>query len=1116
MSSMHAFPRLRRAVTALCGSLLLSLPLSAQVTSADVLGTVTDASGAVVPGAKVRLTNIGTHVTQMTASNSAGDYVFSLVMPGDYSITVAAPGFKAVLVPSIAVVAGDRDRENATLQAGAVNEVVTVTADAPLLQRESSSLTSVVTEQPVQDLPLNGRNVVNLIQIQPGINAGSPAAISSGNRPDDRRLTSTISANGQSDLYNNQMIDGIDNNEREQGVIGVRPSIDAIAEVKVDTNNFTAEEGRDAGAVVDVITKSGTDKFHGSVYEFFRNDIFDARDFNAKAGVTAKPEYRQNQFGGSIGGPIVKDKTFFFGDMEDDRIVVGNATVLTVPTLYEEQHPGDFTDIGGLPQIFPNTPTGLAYFKLFPAPNTTGTLPAGGGAPINNYDSVVKNTQNTLTADGRIDHHFGNGDLLYGRYSYNSTHTYIPGPLPDVSENGFNVQPGGALFGYNGTSVQKAHGFILDYVHPFTENVLLEAKAGYTRLAFDTVNLNNGENISDAFGVVNGNSPVAPGTSGLTPIYLLSGPYPSLGDSPYLPIQNTNNVFQYQAALTYTHGTHTLKFGGELIRRQLNYLQSSIPLGTLLFTGFTVAPGITPNILQDVLGGYNIGYERGNTLNEQGFRMWEPSGYAQDDWRVTPNLTFNIGLRYDLYTPLYEAHNRYANFDLPSLKLITGTMDPNIGIQSKKTNVAPRIGFSASLGGNTVLRGGFGISYYPVQSNLSIQLANPPNSYLSECIGCLASTLPVPTPSSTTNLSGQLSYAPHNYNTSTLEMYNLALQRDIAGNVLTVAYVGELGRHQIFESTVVNTAAPNGPYPTDATTGPSAPPALTTAAALPNVQSIDGFLPAGTSNYNALQVIFARRMTKGLMFNSNYTYARSLTDAVGGSSPLDGNGLLPNNPSYDYGNSSNDVRHRIATSLSYELSFAKDAHGAKALLGKGWSVNFIDYWQTGLPFTVTDAVANAYGLAQINLPYVTSDRPNVVPGARLSLAHPTQTQFFNTAAFTPQPAGTAGNEHENQLYGTHQRRADLSLFKAIDLPRQTSLQFRAECYNISNTPNFVNPVSTISSFNPGPAHGPTNPISAVGLLPGDTPSTASGFGSLTQTTPNANPRQFQFALKLLF
>ncbi len=290
--------------------LLSQMPAIGQETSADILGTVTDPSGAVIPGATVKLINLGTQITQGATSNSVGDYLFTLLTPGKYSLSVAAPGFKTVVVPVIALAAGDRNRESAVLASGAAAETVTVTADASLLQRESSSLTSVVTEQPVQDLPLNDRNVVNLVQIQPGVNAGSPDAISSGQRPDDRRLTSTISANGQSDLYNNQLVDGMDNNEREQGVIGVRPSIDAIAEVKVDTNNFAAEVGRDAGAVVNVITKSGTNRFHGSAYEFFRNDIFDARDFFAKQGEVVKPAYHHNQFGGSIGGPIRKDKTF--------------------------------------------------------------------------------------------------------------------------------------------------------------------------------------------------------------------------------------------------------------------------------------------------------------------------------------------------------------------------------------------------------------------------------------------------------------------------------------------------------------------------------------------------------------------------------------------------------------------------------------------------------------------------------------------------------------------------------------------------------------------------------------------------------------------------------------
>jgi len=1029
-----------------------------------------------------------------------------LLKPGIYSLNVSAQGFKTVLVPRIVLAAGDRNRENAVLATGAVGETVTVTADAPLLQRESSSLSSVVTEKPVQDLPLNGRNVVNLIQIQPGVNFGSFNAISSGNRPDDRRPTSTIVANGQSDFYNDELVDGIDNNEREQGLIGVRPSIDAIAEVKVDTNSFSAEVGRDAGAVINVITKAGTNAFHGSVYEFFRNDIFDSWDFFAKQEIGArKPEYRQNQFGGSIGGPIIKGKTFFFADAEDSRVIQGQSSgLLTVPTLYEQQNPGDFTDIGGpyIPTALLN-PTGLAYFKLFPAPNIPGKT-------FQNFESVTNKTQYTLTADGRIDHHFNNGDQLYGRYSYNNINTFLPGPFPAVTEAGFTIQPGGVLFGYNGPSRQKAHGLIIDYIHSFNQNFVLDLKAGYTRLDFHTDSLNAGKNISDAFGVANGNTPAAPGTSGLTPVDFLTGGYASVGDSPYLPINNVNNIFQYQAALTYNYGKHTFKFGGEFIRRQLNYLQSSIPLGALFYAG------ITGNPVEDMLAGYNVGYERGNTLFEQGFRMWEPSGYAQDDWRVTPNLTLNLGVRYDVYTPIKEVHSHYANFNYPTLTLITSSMDPHVGIHQSNNNIAPRIGFAQSLGAHTVLRGGYGISYYPTQSNLSIQLANPPVSFLATCIPCIGATLPVPTPPSTAALSGSLTYGASNLNTSTLQMFNLALQHEIKGNVVTVAYVGELGRHQMYETTAINVPRPSGPYPGAATAGPEPTPAFTTATALPNVGNIESFLPLASSSYHALQLIFARRLSHGLTFNSNYTYAHSLTAGFSGSGDTNsGQGLIPTNTSYDYGNSSNDLRSRLATSITYELPFGASAHGLRAFAVKGWSANLIDFWQTGLPFSVLDAVTNKYGLAQINLPTVQVDRPDVT-GERLSVTHPTMSQFFNINAFTPQAAGTAGNERLNQLYGPHQRRADLSVFKMIALVREASLQFRAECYNISNTPNFLPPVSSISGFNPGPEHGSANPISLVGVLPGDTPTNAGGFGQIIQTNQILAPRQFQFALKVLF
>jgi len=1089
---------LRLFIAALLILGLQNMALHAQVSTADVVGTVTDASGAIVPGAKVVLTNVATQVQATAVSNSSGDYLFTYLVPGTYSLRAEATGFQALVLSNIVLAAGDRARENAPLKVGKISETVEVSAETPLLQRESSSIGSVIGEQDVQDLPLDGRNFFNLVQVQPGVTAGAPNAISSGQRPDDRRATSTISANGQPDFYNNELVDGVDNNEILQGVIAVRPSIDAIDQITIDTSNFTAEVGRDAGAVVNIITKSGSNGFHGSVYEFFRNDIFDAREFTAPVGVVPKPEYRQNQFGGSIGGPIVKDKTFFFADAEDSRVIQGQSTgPLTVPTLFEQQNPGNFSDLTGGPIVPVLSATGLAYFQLYPQPN----LPASAADNYaDNYTNVVKTTAYNLTADGRIDHHFSNGDTLYARYSYNKTNSYIPGAFPTVAEDGLQVQPNGSLFSYAGTSNQSAHGALLNYTHLFTPNLIMELKTGYTRVNWDTVNLNNGVNVSNAFGVVNGNIQGVPGTTGLTPVDFLTGGYAALGDSPFLPIVNTQNSFQYQGALTYTRGTHVFKFGGELIRRQLNYFQSSEPLGALFYVG------ITGNALADLLTGYNFGYERENTLVSQGFRRWEPGGFAQDNWRLTPNLTLNLGIRYDVFTPFTEAQNRYANFDYPNLKLITGAQDPHIGVHTNYGNVAPRVGFAQSIGAHTVVRGGYGISYYPTQISLSILLANPPTAFQSVCENpaCVGMPLPYPTAPSTTNLSGNLSYAASNLNTSMQQMYNLAVQQEVGANVFTLAYVGELGRRQLFV-TDVNTPAPTGPY---ATSTPIPPPALLTAATLPNVGPIQGFLPEGGSNYNAMQAVFARRFSHGLSFNANYTWAHGLSNAYSSSGEsLGGQGLLPADPHYDYGNSGLDVRNRVAVTATYVLPFGQSANGARALLVKGWSTNLISFWQSGLPFTVLSSAPNPYGIAQINLPDVSTDRPNM-SGESTTPAHRSHLEWFNIDAFTPQPAGTAGDESFNQLYGPNQRRTDFSIFKAFNLSQYGSLQFRAECFNVSNTPNFSLVASnyTITSYLP------------VGTIPvpGDKPAQSGGFGQLTQTTPNVGPREFQFALKYLF
>src|SRR3984893_8231281 len=355
--------RFRTPVLSLAVLLLLTSAALAQLTTADILGTVTDQTGASVPNANVTLTNLGTNDQRTVQSNGSGDYTFTLLPVGHYSLSVKAGGFQESITKDLAVEAGDRARADVHLQVGSQTAVVEVTATTPLLQADSPTVSSPVTAKAVQALPLNGRNFVQLVQIVPGANEGPGNGLTSGGRPDDSRTNAArISVNGQDDTLNNWVVDGIDDNERIIGSIGVKPNVEGIQEITVQTNSYAPEAGRTAGGVMNIVTRSGTNQFHGSAYEFFRNDIFDGRNVFQTTG--AKPELRQNQFGGSIGGPIIKDKTFFYFDYEGLRVVSGVTYVKTVPTLAE------YNDInsqnGGSPQALLSTTNGTAGRPIDP------------------------------------------------------------------------------------------------------------------------------------------------------------------------------------------------------------------------------------------------------------------------------------------------------------------------------------------------------------------------------------------------------------------------------------------------------------------------------------------------------------------------------------------------------------------------------------------------------------------------------------------------------------------------------------------------------------------------------------------------------------------------------
>ncbi len=1083
----------------------------AQLTTADVIGTVTDASRALIADAPVTVVNTGTGTTRTTNTSSNGDYGFSGLEVGSYNLTVKAKGFANFEAHSIKLAVGDRLRVDATLVVGQQAVEVDVSATAAALQTDSSSVGTMITDRAVQDLPLNGRNYINLVQLSAGVSQGLSNSLSSGARPDDRRLSSSYSANGQTDEVNNNLLDGMDNNERFIGTIGVRPSIDAVQEVRVTTNLPPAELGRTAGAVVDLITKSGTNQLHGSVFEFLRNDVLDANDFFANTAGLPRNELRQNQFGGSVGGPIIKDKTFFFGDYEGYRQVAGTTSTVTVPTAFEHANPGNLTDIGG-PSIPASqlSPLGATLFSLYPSPNGPGT--------VNNFTTSPRRTQYSSTFDGRVDHHINSQQTIFSRYSFNDVTTFTPNILPKTSVDGVTLFPGD---GYNaaggqsfaGTAKERAQNVMLGYVNVLSPSVVLELKAGYLRTAIRSNPLNSGSSSANALGFTCNpasciNIPGDLASSGL-PFISMGGGYESLGDANYIPLVTIDNSFIYQGSVGWTTGAHNFKFGAGFIRRQLSSGQSAQPRGEFDLNGSNV------EVLTDLLTGIASTEARNETLNFPSYRSWEPHFYGQDDWRVRRWLTLNLGLRYDIFTPFTEHHGQFANFN-SNLGLLYGPNLPGVqhsgataGVNTDYGNVAPRIGFAATLPHNLVIRGGFGMTFWPGNSASGAAMKNAPYTFIygcgelpynqSPCAGpyqanlqgaaLISAALPVPTinPALATNpllyQGTTINATDFHAQSSYLEQYTLQVQKQVGANILMVGYVGNLGRHLTANPNINLPGNPNLPLP------------------FPNLvgTAINQRATGGVSEYNALQLQFQRRFTHGLAANVNYAYA----SATGNTPVIDeGPGAAYNcvglcsvdnraNPSsplifhgwqqYDMGYTDSFVRSAFSAMVNYELPFGSNLTGVARALGQGWAVNVIAQWDTGQPFTVTN------NQNQSGIPGIGSDRPDQI--ASTSISNRSIAEFFNTAAFALQTPGTLGDERRNRLFGPSQRHLDLSLFKQFPFRERYTVQFRAETFNLTNTANFATPASTFGN---------------------------SDFGTISSTAAGSNPRQIQFALKLLF
>ena len=1089
--------------------------LRAQVETADILGRVADASHAVIPGAVVTVTNLDTGVSRQQKSNGVGEFVVPGVSIGRYSVKIESPGFETYSVPEMLLSQGDRVRVDATLLIG-TSVTVEVGAAEPQLQTDSSVVSTVVTERQVEDLPLDGRNFMELAQILAGTNEGPPNALSSGTRPDDRRLTSSVSANGQDENANNQLIDGLDNNERIIGAIGVRPSIDAIAEFRVQTNLYTAEVGRSAGAIINIITKAGTNAYHGSVYEFFRNDIFDATNYFA----TSHTELRQNQYGASLGGPLLHNKLFFFSDYEGYRQVYASTSVSTVPTCFEERsgNIGNFSDIGhtSVPSASIDS-IGLAYFQLYPQPNYNAgsqyqSCASGNTNAARNFVYSPNQIRNSQVGDGRVDYALSNGDRAFVRYTINQGYASVPGSLPVTSTlagasvaNGVitggtpvsGIAPGGNLYAFAGSSQQMAQNSQIDYVHLFTQNLLGEFRVGYTYIDNQSLPLNYGKNFATQLGLKGANTGDIH-TSALTPVSPQG--YSAVGDGIFLPLDNRDNTVQGNVQFTLQHGKQSIKWGASLIRRHATSAQSSYGAGLLTmgtYTGGGAFGSVSCAPLGCLLRGLVYEAQRSNQLVQPGFRTWEPSGYIQDDWRVQQRLTLNLGIRYDLFTPFTEAHNAISNFDpYTSTLLVPGVnAGATAGVNTDYSNLAPRLGFAFLAQPKTVLRGGFGLTYIPISSGAKTALGNAPYVFNYQSVfntTTLAEGLPVPSVQPPFNLNATnvanftlAGIDPH-YRSTYIEQFNLTLQQEIGHSSLQLSYVGEIGKH-LRQNPDLNLAPPS----TYGCTSPSQDcwvKHLPFYNQFPNLTTVNEMLSEGYSSYNALQATVLHRFTNDLGLNANYTWAHALNNAPNYAAGATGSGVIPLQTSkIDYGDSDLDIRNRFAMMLNYSFPFGKAAHGMKAGLIKGWQANAIWIQSTGLPFSITDDTAYSNtGVPGGGERALLIGNPTAKPPAGTANAGLIQ---FNTAAFTSQTFGTYVPSRRNLLRGPHYRTFNLSGFKTFPVYENMKLQFRAEVFNLTNTPNFSTP--------------------DAGLGDGS-------FGEITSTRGGSYPRQLQFVLKLLF
>jgi hypothetical protein len=1078
-------------------ALLSTIPAFAQSVG-NISGTVTDESGAGVPGATVTAKNEGTGAVREIVTDGSGRYVLALLPIGTYTISAAMSGFRTDERSKVVLEVQQSLTLDFGLKISSLTSEVTVTSEvaAVSLQRSDASLGQLINAQQVAELPLNGRNFVQLALLGPGTVSGRAGSFLAQGPSSEvsYRGSMSVSAQGMRENANDWLYDGVDDNELTAGGVGILPNIDSIREFKVLTHNYNSQYGSRGGTTVLVSSKSGENSYHGSLYEFFRNDALDARNFFD--GPEKRP-WNQNTYGFSTGGPIRKDKTFFFGGFQGNNIDEGLTTLLTVPTalmhqgIFTESFPGaarvpiydpasthidPATGVNVRDQFSNFTipsgridPIGKKILDLLPMPTFTDRL-AG------NYLANPVKTLDDYQGDIRIDHNISNNDRLFGRFSMENAHQYLPTGLPDFGATGG--------FSSNQTFKTNAKNIALSQTHIFTGNTINQFTAGYNRVFNYITSFGYKSNKSAELGIPGANLGTDE-TSSLTRMTFTN--FVGVGDRGFSPFQGGTNVYHFADTVTMIKGSHTLNVGGTLRAMQLNLLGDTALAGQFsfnrLFTaGFTSTgslDGSSGNAIASLLLGLPVSGGRNDQLNGsvKGRRWKEYRGFVDDNWRVNNGLTMTLGLAYMVTTPQTENYDRFSNFDFFTGEIFQGG---TIGVKTDWSNIQPRIGFAWSPmeSTDTVLRGGYGI-YHDVSAmgGSTGPYQNPPYanaySFSSDSITpvrTLATGFPVnDQPVDPANYRGDWTTIDPDFKQGRVQQWSINAERKLPySTVASIAYAGSYADRLFDKSRNMNTATP----------GPGNNPAA--RRPYPQLQQVIVALSRGWMKYNSMQMRLERRAANGFYLLGSYTYAHATTNGVSGFGGDPGIVYYPVAASddADVGSSNTDLRHNFSASALYELPVGKgkkylsDSGGiTQALLG-GWSINTIFVAQSGYPLGMTMATSQS-GTAFGN-------RPNRVCDGKLD--DPTVAKFFDTSCFTAPAVGVLGDAARTTLFGPGRWNADLSISKRFD-----KLQFRAEVFNVFNHAQFAVPGTALGS--------PT-------------------FGVIQSTVKSS--RQIQFALKYVF